>query len=217
MTIKKAISPISPGRMTLKHLVFCLILICCLGSMGCATPGPKYVDLAYEKHHSPTQTGKFGIAPFKDNRKKLGQGVVGYRILTDQTQETYMVRGKNLSATLTELTRVYLEKTGFVVTPVPPWPHTLKGMAQAPLGLAHILSADINAFDCKAQKKGALTNMVLEIDLTFYLGDIQSKRLSTIPVSLTIERTELIFDPEKLAQFINQALEEIIEKAFPFK
>ena len=90
-------------------------------------------------------------------------------------------------------------------------------MAQAPNGLSHILSADINAFDCKAQKRGALTEMLLHMNLTFYLGDIQSKRLSTIPVSLTLERTELIFGPGKLAQFINQAFEEIVEKAFPFK
>ena len=191
----------------MKHLVFCLILICCLiGSLGCTTPGPKIVDLAYEKHHSPSQTGKFGIAQFKDNRQKRGKGVVGYRILTDQSQETYMVRGKNLSTTLTELTRVYLEKTGFVVTPIPPWPTTLTGMTQAPKGLSHILSADINAFDCKAQKKGALTHMVLHMDLTFYLGDIQSKRLSTIPVSLTLERTELIFDSDKLAKICSASV-----------
>lgn len=203
----------------MKHLLICLILICCLigGLNGCATPGPKIVDLAYEKYHSPTQNDNFGIAQFKDNRQKLGKGVVGYRILTDQSQETYMVRGKDLSATLTELTRVYLEKTGFIVSPIPPWPHTLTGMAQTPEGLSHILSADINAFECKAEKKGTLTQMVLHIDLTFYMGNIQSKQLSTIPVSLTLERTEMTFDADKLAQFLNQAFEEIIEKAFPFK
>lgn len=218
MTIKDIPTPYtSPGKTTMKHLAFFLILIGCLvGGLGCATPGPKIVDLAYEKLHSPSQTGQVGIAQFKDNREKLGKGVVGYRILTDKTQETYMVRGKNLSATLTELTRVYLEKTGFIVSPIPSWLPTLTGMAQAPGGLSHILSADINAFDCKAEKRGALTHLVLSMDLIFYLGDIQSKRLSTIPVSLTLEKTELAFDSNKLAQFINQAFEEIIEKAFHF-
>jgi len=66
------------------------------------------------------------------------------------------------------------------------------------------------------KKKGVYTHMVLEMSLTFYLGDISSKRLSTIPASLTLERTELTFTPKKLEQFINQAFEEIVEKAFPF-
>ena len=220
MTIKNNLTPyISQGETTMKHLFIYLILISCLigGLIGCTAPGPKIVDLAYEKYHSPDRTGDVGIASFKDNRQKLGKGVVGYRILNDQSQETYMVRGKDLSVTLTELTRVYLEKTGFIVSPIPPWSPTLTGIAQAPEGLSHILSADINAFECKAEKKGALTQMVLHIDLTFYMGNIQSKQLSTIPVSLTLERTELIFSPDKLAQFLNQAFEEIIEKAFPFK
>ena len=202
-------------RINPQQLFIFLILFCFLS--GCASPGPKFVDLAYVKHHAPTQTGRVGITQFMDKRQKQNQGYVGRRILTDKSQETYLVRGMNLGATLTELTRVYLEKTGFVVTPIPPWPQTLSGMAQAPEGLAHILSADINILECRAQKKGALTDMVLEMDLTFYLGNIQSNQLSTIPVSLTLERTELTFTQDKLEQFINQALEEIIEKAFPFK
>ena len=218
MTIKNNLTQyIRHGKITIKNQVFSLLVICSfLGHMGCATPGPKIIDLAYNKHHSPTQSGKVGIAQFKDKRQKKGQGVVGFRILTDSSQETYRVRGKNLGTTLTELTRVYLEKTGFVVTPIPPWLPSLDAIPQTK-GVAHILSADINTFECKAQKKGALTDMVLRIDLTFYLGELNPPRLSTIPVSLTLERTELIFTPEKLAQFINQALEEIIERAFPFE
>ena len=201
-------------KVFIKKLVIFLILLSCLS--GCAVPGPKFIDLAYVKNHSPTQTGRVGITQFKDNRQKTN-GYIGYRILTDKSQETYLVRGMNLSATLTELTRVYLEKTGFVVTPIAPWHRTLDGMSQAPKGLNHTLSADINILECRAQKKGTFTDMVLEMDLTFYLGNIQSKKLSTIPVSLTLEKTELTFSQDKVEQFINQAFEEIVEKAFPFK
>jgi len=196
-------------------LFLSFLLVSSLG--GCAVPGPKFVDLAYVKHHSPTQTGRVGISQFKDNRQNTEKGYVGQRILNDKSQETYRVRGQNLSAALTELTRVYLEKTGFAVTPIPPWPLSLEGMAQAPEGFIHILSADINTFECRAQKKGVYTNMVLEMNLTFYLGDTPSKKLSTIPVSLSLERTEMTFTEDKLEQFINQAFEEIVEKAFPFK
>ncbi len=200
-------------RINLQQAFIFLILF--LSLSGCASPGPKFIDLAYVKHHSPTQTGRIGLTQFTDKRQKQ-RGYVGRRILTDKSQETYLVRGMNLSATLTELTRVYLEKTGFVVTPIPPWSPTLSGMDQAPEGLAHILSADINILECRAQKNGALTRMVLEMDFTFYLGNIQSKELTTIPVSLTLERMELTFTQDKLENFINQAFEEILEKAFPF-
>ncbi len=198
----------------IKNLFISLVIFSCL---SCAVPGPKFVDLAYVKNHSPTQTGKFGITQFKDNRQNTEQGYVGRRILTDKSQETYLVRGMNLSASLTELTRVYLEKTGFVVTPFPDWTPTLDKMAQVPGGLALILSADINTFECRAQKNGTYTKMILDMDLTFHLGNIQDKKLSTIPVSLVVERTELTFSSKKLEQFINQAFEEILEKAIPFK
>ncbi|MBU0971171.1 MAG: hypothetical protein KKC20_11020 [Proteobacteria bacterium] len=201
--------------MTRIKLLFSLILVFCL--CGCATPGLKFIDLAYMKDSDPTQEGRMGIAQFKDTRRKTAAGYVGLRILTDKSQETYLVRGQNLGASLTDLTRIYLEETGFTVTPIPDWPPTLAGVENAPQGLDQLLSADINTFECKAQKNGAVTKMVLEIDLTFYLGNIRDKRLSTIPVSLTLERTELTFTQKKLEQFIDQAFEEIVEKALPFK
>ncbi len=58
--------------------------------------------------------------------------------------------------------------------------------------------------------------MVLDIDLTIFLGIADKNALKTIPVSLTIERTELTFSPEKLEQFVNQALKEVIQKALVF-
>ena len=210
MTFKK----MSPVRSIIKKIFLCFMLLSFLSA--CAAAGPKFIDLAYVKHHSPTQKGKVGLSRFEDKRQKTEKGYVGRRILTDKSRETYQVRGQNLSATLTELTRVYLEKTGFVVTPIAHWPRNLGALGDAPGGLAHILSADINILECRAEKKGVYTHMVLEMSLTFYLGDISSKRLSTIPASLTLERTELTFTPKKLEQFINQAFEEIVEKAFPF-
>ena len=204
-----------PTQKIITNIFLSLILLSLIS--GCAAPGPKYIDLAYQKHHSPTQTGKIGISSFKDNRQNTEKGYVGRRILNDKSQETYRVRGQNLSATLTELTQVYLEKTGFTVTPIPSWPLSPKGITQAPEGFAHILAADINAFECRAQKKGTYTKMILEMNLTFYIGDTAPEKLTTIPVSLTLERTEMTFTQDKLEQFINQAFEEILEKAFPFK
>ncbi len=201
--------------MTLKKLfILCLIL---LGGAGCATPGPKFIDLSYTKDQAPLQTARVGIAPFSDKRPTLQKGMVGRRILMDNSQETYLVRGMSLGTTLTGLTRVFLEKKGFSVTPIPAWEPSLEGMKTAPQGVDHLLSADINRFECRATKRGTATQMVLDIDLRFYLGNRGIKKFSSVPVSLTLERTEMTFTPEKLEDFINQALEEILEKALVFE
>jgi len=45
---------------------------------------------------------------------------------------------------------------------------------------------------------------------------VEKKSLRTIPVALTLERTEITFTPQKLEQFVNQSLEEVIQKALVF-
>ncbi len=46
-----------------------------------------------------------------------------------------------------------------------------------------------------------------------HIGIADKNTLKTIPVSLTLEKTEFTFTREKLEQFINQALDEVIQKA----
>ena len=183
---------------------------------GCATPGQKFIDITYLADHEKTQAGGIGIAPFQDKRTGMGEGYIGYRILLDKSQETYMVKGLNLADTLTGIIKVYFEKNGFSTTSVNPWDLTPDGVIKASKGFKQIAAGTINRFECRAKKKGAVTDMILDIDLTLYLGIADKKILKTIPVSLTLERTEFTFTPEKLERFVNQALEEVIQKALVF-
>lgn len=183
---------------------------------GCATPGQKFIHINYLASHDKTQDGKIGIAPFQDNRADVSQGYIGYRVLLDNSQETYLVKGLNLAATLKKAVAIYLEKNGFSTTTVEPWDLTPDGVIEASKGFKQIVAGTINQFECRAKKKGATTDMILDIDLTLYLGIADKNALKTIPVSLTLERTEFTFSPEKLEQFVNQALEEVIQKALAF-
>ena len=198
-----------------KHLLIFLGFIFIL-FWGCATPGQKFIDITYLADHDKTQTGRIGIAPFQDKRTDMGQGYIGYRILLDNSQETYLIKGLNLANTLTGIIGIYFEKNGFITTPVDPWDLTPEGAIKASKGFKQIVTGTINRFECRAKKKGPATNMILDIDLTFYLGTADKKALKTIPVSFTLERTQLTFTQEKLEQFVSQALEEIIQKALPF-
>ncbi len=87
------------------------------------------------------------------------------------------------------------------------------GVASAINGFDQILGGSINKFECRAIKKGATTDMTLVIDLTFYTGISDKNTLKTIPVTFSLERTEFTFSKEKLQQFVNESLEEVIQKA----
>ena len=182
--------------------------------LGCATAGQKFINIAYKADHEITQTGIIGMAPFKDNRADRNGGYVGYRLLMDNSQETYFAQGMNLADTLKKAVSDYYEKTGYTITPLAPFELTPNGVMNAVGGFKQIVAGQINKFECRAKKKGAVTDMVLEIDLTLFVGKkSETSELRTIPVSLTLERTEMTFTPEKLELFVNQSMEEVIQKA----
>ncbi|MFH2058974.1 MAG: hypothetical protein ABIJ59_08735 [Pseudomonadota bacterium] len=183
---------------------------------GCATPGKQFIDIRYMADHEQTQTGMIGLAVFTDKRPQNGEGYVGYRTLMDNSRETYFVTGVSLSYSLTRVTGVYLEKNGFVIAPVEPWEKNVEEMKKASKGFKQVLSAEIIRFECRAKKKGVTTKMTLDIGLIFYLGMADDNSLKRIPVSLKLERTEFGFSPEKLEKFVNQSMEEVIQKALVF-
>ena len=204
----------------MKNYISCLIalfpaLLLILG--GCATPGPKYLDLAYTRT-GPAKTagGRIGLARYTDKRSGTPKGHVGYRVLANNARETYVVSEMDLAAALTRVTRSHLEQGGFSVSLHPQWPLTAKGVTGISKGFTHVLAAHINRFECRARKNGAVTDMVLAIDLTLYLGTPDTRQLKTIPIALDLERTELTFTRKKVEQFVNRALEEILVKALPF-
>lgn len=182
--------------------------------LGCATPGQKFINIAYKADHDITRTGVIGLAPFMDKRADRDGGYVGYRLLMDNSQETYFVQGMNLADSLKKSVGDYYQKLGFTVTPMIPWELSPGGVMNADGGFEQVVSGQINKFECRAKKKGPTTDMVLEIDLTLFIGEkSKNNEFKTIPVSLILERTEMTFTPEKLEAFVNQSVEEVIQKA----
>jgi len=192
-------------------LTFILIFL-----SGCASPGPKYLNLSFSTAHPVTDRQQtVGLSRFNDKRTGTTKGYVGYRQLLGGHREIYAVTGQDLSAAMTRVLRTFLEQKGFSVVLVPAFPATPRGVSDMPGRFAHVFAADINQFSCQAEKKGAATHMTLVIDLTFYQGSPDNRSITTIPIALTLERTELVFSRKKLETFINDAIEEIFAKAFP--
>jgi hypothetical protein len=183
---------------------------------GCALPGHQFININYLGNHEKIHSGTIGVADFSDLRAGMGQGYVGYRVLLDKSQETYMVQGLNLADTLKTAVMHYYDQNGFTTTSIEPWDLTPDGVKKASKGFNKILTGKINKFECRAKKRGGRTDMILDINLILYLG-IADNTLKTIPVSFILERTEFTFNQKKLEQFINQALGEIIQKALILK
>ena len=193
------------------------LLMAALVLTGCAAPGPKYLDLSYPSAMTvPERNQSVGLSRFADKRVEKARGYVGFRDLPGGGQESFAVTDQNLAGTLTRLSRSYLEQHGFSVALIPGRPVSLRRLSQSPDHLTHTLAADINRFECTAEKKGVMTDMILVIDLTFYLGTPDKKQLTTIPIVLTLTRTEWHFSRKKLETFINESLAEILAKALPF-
>lgn len=201
-----------PGRPPVTPLLILLALMAA-ALAGCASSGPKMVSLAYTGSPETTASGALGIARFADLRNETPRGELGYRVLNDKSREVYLVQGLDLAATLTDQTQSYLEKRGFSVSPVPPWTPDMEGLAAAEGRQDRQLTANINEFHMTAEKKGAITELVLKADITFFLGLKGEKRLTTIPVVMSLERTEVSFTRKKVETFFNQALAEVLEKA----
>lgn len=182
--------------------------------LSCATPGQKFIDISYKAEHEKTKTGVIGLAPFKDKRMERNGGYIGYRLLIDNSQETYFVQGMNLADSLKKTVGDYYEKNGFSISSIPGFELSSTGVMNSGSEFHQIVTGQINKFECRAKKMGVTTHMTLEIDLILYTGKKSaSNEFKTIPVTLTLERTEMTFTPEKLETFVNQSVEEVIQKA----
>ncbi|MFU8769311.1 MAG: hypothetical protein ACNA7H_06195 [Desulfotignum sp.] len=192
---------------------FCLAVAAAFLS-GCAAAGPKYLNLTYTapaQFQDRNQT--LGLSRFNDRRINMDKGYVGFRQLMGDKQEIFVVTGQDLASAMTRVTRSFLEHKGFSVSLIPSWPATAPGVSRMAGQFDHVLAAEIHQFECRAVKKGPATEMILSIDLTFHLGTPDKRQLTTIPIVLTLERTELMFSRKKLEAFVNEAIDEIFIKA----
>ncbi|WP_022668397.1 hypothetical protein [Desulfospira joergensenii] len=195
---------------------YLILLICLVLLGGCAASGPKFITLAYTDSPRATAQGTLALARFIDQRGQTPASEIGHRVLNDDSREVFLVRGTDLAQALTDQTRIYLERKGLKVYPAPAWSPDLKGLAGTEAPVDTLLTARINTFDLRAEKSGVVTKMVLDLDITFFLGKKTAKELETIPVALTLERTEVHFTREKVEGFYNKTLAEVLAKALPF-
>lgn len=180
--------------------------------LSCATAGQKYIHIDYTGTAAPSFAGAIGISPVIDNRNQALPAQVGYRILMDNSQETYLVTGMDLGKALTNAAQRYLEQKGYQVNETGPWDLSPEAVSKMNTTFASLVTGTINQFECRAKKKGGHTTMTLDINMTLYVGNPKAGSLKTIPVTFSLEKTIFTFSRQKLETFINDSLAEIFEK-----
>jgi len=198
----------------LKYLsIACLLLFL----TGCASDGPRFIDLNYLGAGVPAKTGRVGLAKFVDKRKDVDPGYVGKRIIGKAGTEVYYVNGLDLGGSVTRTCMSYLMGSGFACTTIPSWPHSPQGVRNASPGFTYVVTGEIRKMECFAVRKTGFTSMTLEIDMVVYWGDASTGTLHENPIKVTLERNEFSFSEEKLARFYNETLSEMLNQALSFK
>lgn len=200
----------------MKTKMLMILLLTSIFLAGCAVPGKKLIVIHDLQLPEKTAQGVIGLAKFKDLREVSSKGYVGFRILMNGTRETYWVSTGNLSNALTEVLQTYLEKKGYTVHLISAWEPDINGIIVAGIPSDQMVGASIETFECKAKKKGFHTDLTLTIDMNFYYWEkdkaVNKRRFKSIPVALTLERSELTFSKKKFQTFINQSFQEVIQK-----
>ncbi len=149
------------------RILFGPLFIVLLTLMACATAGQKYIDITHNRAPDKNKPVKIdvstglsiGISSFTDNRADVMDGYIGNRILLDNSQETYFVRGMDLGLALTQSASAYLENKGYTTTAIKTWELTPDGVTKESEKLAYLVTGTINRFECRAKKKGAVTDI----------------------------------------------------------
>ncbi|MCK5312202.1 MAG: hypothetical protein KAJ62_08830 [Desulfobacteraceae bacterium] len=194
--------------------LFVFIIVC---TIGCTTAGSKFIKLRYLGQNKVSKNLNVGIVPFLDKRGNLEKGYIGKRMLNSGKEEVYFVDGLNVAKTLTQTFESYFKKTGYNISRIEAWEHTVEELKNIEKkyknnNYKYILAGDIIEFEFFASK-GFNTSMILDIKLIVYLGNLKKETLTTIPVNLNLKRKDLKFSQQKIEKFINESVTEVILKS----
>ena len=77
-------------------------------------------------------------------------------------------------------------------------------------GLKYVVGGHIEKLRCDATKRVGRTNMVLEIKITTYVGNVENGVVTKKPFEIKLKRTDPTFGAPGLEKFVNEALAKII-------
>jgi hypothetical protein len=202
--------------MTIKIKKAILLLLggICLDIMGCAsTPGPYPIHLRYPAElipmpPLPAVPMSVGLQAFENISPEVS--ILGRRQTATST-EVYVSSPKPTAEAFTEAAENFLRFKAYTLHPVSGWNYKPEELPQVAAGLDMVVSGQIRGLFCKAEKKFARTEMILDVDVVFVIGDVKKLQVSYRPVKIRLERTEISFDRDKLERLMNETLSDLFQ------
>jgi len=201
-------------RLTRRAVLFLLLSGTALWLPGCAgVGGPFPVHLRYmgeliKATAPPAAPRVVGLQAF-ENLNSEGD-TLGHRIIGKGVQ-SYVSRPHSIAEAFTGATEKFLREKAHTVRSVSGWDYKPETLPRVGAGVDTVVSGKILRLFCKAEKKFARTNMILDADVMFIIGDVNNRQVVTRPVKIRLERTELTFDNTKLERFMNETLADLLQ------
>jgi hypothetical protein len=192
-----------------------IILIGLFVAVSCRTPGTYFVGVKYAgvPETSIQGTALIGMQAFLDKREEESKNFIGARVVGNDQKELFLSSKVSVADSVTSAFEGYAEKRGFEVKRISGWDLSPEGMKNVGKGLKYVVGGHIEKLRCDATKRVGRTNMVLEIQITTYVGSVETGSVKKRPFKIKLTRTDPTFGATGLEKFINEALAKIITNA----
>lgn len=196
----------SPNRWALA-----LTILLLPGFLACAASRTFYVYPRYSGPPAERVAGMpvVGLQALQDRRLE-NPDYVGMRFLGGGRRETYLTGSGSLAGDLSAMVRAHAGARGYAVRDVAGWDFAPEGLAALGQGLKYVVGGEIKTLNVDAVQRFGRSEMVLTVEVMFYVGDVAGARVTRRPVRIRIERTDLAFDAPGLERHLNAALAETI-------
>lgn len=183
-------------------------------TFSCASPTTHPV---YIRDQGTPEAGRFsgvpiGLQGFTDDRKDSDRFLIGYRTLGQGKRERYATIPVDVADAVTRAVADRLGRMGARLQPLKGWDLTPGALAEIQSDADYLITGEILRLRCDAKKELLGTNIRLEAELVFYLGNREKQQVSRRPVQVQMERFEPIFNPKKVERFVNEALTEAMDR-----
>jgi hypothetical protein len=146
-----------------------------------------------------------GVLPFEDDRPS--PQVLGQRVRSDGKKEKILLQSPSPSEDVTYLLRRSLKARGVKVRELSRWEPAPANLKDLPQEVDVAIAGRIKTMEVKAQSSTFKTVVSYRVEISAHLGFKAQRRVVTKSIGVEPEETLVIFDPEKIEQTLNEAVD----------
>ncbi|MFO7496321.1 MAG: hypothetical protein R6X05_11895 [Desulfobacterales bacterium] len=194
-----------------KRWAFALMILLLSCFWACAGSRTFYVTPRYSGQPAERVAGMpvVGMQALTDRRLEKPD-YLGMRFLGRGRRETYLTGTGSLAGDLSAMLQAYAGARGYAIRDVAGWDFAPEALAALGSGLQYVVGGEIKTLNADAVRRLGRSELVLTVEVVFYVGDVAAARVTRRPVKMRIERIEAVFDAPRLERHLNAVLAETI-------